>query len=275
MGLRCHASLLLLVLSVCASAQTEPTTPRTVALKAPGDGADYRAGQDSENAGRSTTKKLPDAPSPQAETKPQLPDAPSEAVRLTPHQKFETFVKRTYSPYTFASAAFNATWAQMWGDYYGYGGGMQGWGKRFGASVANTEVRSFFSSFVLPVVFRQDPRYHLSQKHGLFPRAWYAGTRVLLTRSDDGDKMFNYSEVLGVLFTASVQNSYYPRRDRGLTETMQRFVGGVGSDATSNLLREFSPEIKRIARKVVPKKAQKLEKKLPGPVRQGVGIAMD
>lgn len=197
----------------------------------------------------------------------KLPDAPSSQVRLTPRQKFDTFVKRTYSPYTFASAAFNATWAQTVGDWYGYGGGMQGWGKRFGASIANTETRMMFSSFLLPVVFQQDPRYHPSGKRGLLLRAWYAGTRVLVTRSDDGDRMFNYSEVLGVLFTSSVQNAYYPERDRGFGDTMQRFTGGLTSDATTNLLREFSPELKRAARKLIPKRARKLEQKLPDPLQ--------
>jgi len=200
---------------------------------------------------------------------PQLPNAPS-VTRLTKHQKFETFVRRTYSPYTFASAAINATWAQAWGDWPTYGGGMQGWGKRFGASTADIETRSFFSSFALPVAFHQDPRYHPSHKDGVVPRAWYAATRILVTRSDDGSRMFNYSEVLGVLFTSSLQNAYYPRRDRGFGDTVQRFTGGLTSDATSNLLREFSPELKRFARRIVPKRAQKIEQKLPEPVRKTI-----
>jgi hypothetical protein len=166
-----------------------------------------------------------------------------------------------------ASAAFNATWAQAVGDWYGYGGGMPGWGKRFGASLANTETRMMFSSFLLPVIFRQDPRYHPSKKQGLVPRAWYAGTRLVVTRSDDGNPMFNYSEVLGVLFTSSVQNAYYPERERGFGETMQRFMGGFTADATSNLLREFSPELKRAARKILPKRARKLQEKIPDPVK--------
>jgi hypothetical protein len=212
--------------------------------------------------------KLPASQKEAPHAEPRLPDAPSESARLTPHQKFETFVKRTYSPYTFASAAFNATWAQMWGDWDDYGGGMQGWGKRFGASLANTQVRSFFSSFALPVVFHQDPRYHPSRKHGFFPRVWYAGTRTIVTRSDAETPMFNYSEVFGVLFTSSIQNAYYPSRDRGLNETAERFIGGIGSDATSNMFREFSPELKRIARKVIPKRARKLEQRLPSSMRK-------
>lgn len=219
--------------------------------------------------------QAPKSPHSQQDTKkrvePELPDAASETTRLTSRQKFDTFVKRTYSPYTFASAAVSATWAQMWGDYYGYGGGMEGWGKRYGASVANAEVRNLFISLALPVVFKQDPRYHMSRKHGVVPRGWYAGTRVLVTRSDDGRQVFNWSEVLGVLFTSSIQNSYYPRRDRGFGETMQRFSGGLASDATSNLLREFSPEIKRIARKIIPVRARKMEERIPAPIWKTVG----
>lgn len=272
---RLYVSLLLLLLSMCASAQTAATTPEPPPANPYGQTAAEQDRQNVPSTNPIAVGNGPDTKTPQSQATPQLPDAPPEAARLTTHQKFETFVKRTYSPYTFASAAFDATWAQMWSDYYGYGGGMEGWGKRFGASVANTEVRSFFSSFVLPVVFRQDPRVHPSHKQGLLPRTWYAGTRVFITRSDSGKPMFNYSEILGVLFTSSVQNSYYPARDRGLDETVQRFTGGISSDATSNLLREFSPEIHKLARKVVPKKAQRLEQKLPQPVKQGVGISMD
>ncbi len=203
---------------------------------------------------------------------PQLPDTPSAVTPLTSHQKFETFVKRTYSPYTFVSAAYGATWAQAMGDWPTYGGGMQGWGKRFGATMANTEGRMFFNSFLFPVVFHQDPRYFSSAKQGFFPRAWYAATRVAVGRGDAGNSMFNYSEFLSVLVMSSVQNSYYPQRDRGLDETLNRFAGGLGSDATGALLKEFSPDLKRFARKIVPKRAQtmeqKMEQKIPEPVRK-------
>jgi hypothetical protein len=217
-----------------------------------------------------TAPPLPPATQAAQPADPKLPDAPSATDRLTPHQKFHKFVKRTYSPYTFASAAFGATWAQAWGDWYTYGGGMEGWGKRFGASLANTEGRLFFNSFLLPVVFHQDPRYFPSKKHGFGPRAWYAGTRVFVARSDDGDKMFNYSEVLGVLFMSSLQNSYYPREERGFPETFNRFAGGLGSDAATNVLKEFSPEIKRVVRKVIPKRAQKMEEKVEQKVEEKI-----
>lgn len=192
----------------------------------------------------------------------KTPEAASQT--LTKHQKLQHWLRRSYSPYTFGGVVFDATWAQMWGDWPQYGGGMQGWGKRFGATLADTETRTFFGQFLFPVIFHQDPRYFPSHKQGLIPRAWYAGTRVLVTRRDGDGNTFNTSEFAAVLATAAVQNAYYPERDKGFTETMSRFVGGVGSDVTSNLLREFWPDIKKTFRKHEPDKMKELEQKIPG-----------
>src|SRR5438445_3013950 len=62
----------------------------------------------------------------------QPPDAPSIYIPLSGRGKFNLFVRRTYSPYPFASAAFGAPWAQLWGQWYNNGCGMQGWGKGLG-----------------------------------------------------------------------------------------------------------------------------------------------
>lgn len=192
----------------------------------------------------------------------KLPDAPSAYEPLSAHQKFNLFLHRTYSPYTFASAAAEATWAQIWAQWPEYGGGMQGWGKRFGATLADTESRRFIQTFLLSTVLHQDPRYFYSKKKGFFPRGWYAATRVLVTREDDGYNAFNASEFLGALFTSSLQNAYYPQHERSLGDTMNRFGGALGSDATSNILREFWPDIRRIFRKHEPERVRKIEEKV-------------
>ena len=203
---------------------------------------------------------------PNAQTR--LPDAPSAYEPLSAHQKFNLFLERTYSPYTFVSAAAEATWAQIWAQWPEYGGGMQGWGKRLGATLADTESRRFIQTFFLSAVLCQDPRYFYSRKKGFFPRGWYAATRVLVTRNDDGDNTFNSSEFLGALFTSSLQNAYYPRSERTFGNTMNRFAGALGSDATSNLLREFWPDIRRIFRKHAPEKVRKIEDKVTSEISQ-------
>ena len=184
---------------------------------------------------------------------------------LSAHCKFHLFLKTTYSPYTFASAGFQATWAQAMGQWPRYGGGAQGWGKRFGATLADTESRRFIQTFALSTILHQDPRYFPSHKRTFISRVWYATTRVVVTRNDSGDSTFNTSEFLGALFASALQNSYYPRHDRTFGDTMNRFGGALSSDATGNLLREFTPDIKRLFRRHAPKEIRKIEEKLPIP----------
>jgi hypothetical protein len=209
--------------------------------------------------------RVPDA-IPRATAKDPMPmNEPLAYTPLSAHCKFKIFLTSTYSPYTFLSAGFQATLDQAQGQWPHYGGGMQGWGKRFGATLADTESRRFIQTFALSTILHQDPRYFPSYKRALISRAWYAATRVAITRKDSGDNTFNTSEFLGALFASALQNSYYPRHDRSLGETMNRFGGALSSDAIGNLLREFTPDMKRLFRKHAPEKILKIEEKLPIP----------
>lgn len=194
-----------------------------------------------------------------------LPDAPSAYVPLSRHCKFELVLRQSYSPYTFASAAFDATWAQMLGGWPQFGGGMQGWGKRLGTTLADVESRRFIQNFVLATVLHEDPRYFPSGKNGVLARTWYAATRVLVTRDDNGWNVLNRSELLGTSLTSALQNTYYPRPDRTLGATVNRFLGTLSGDATTNILHEFTPDLKRLFHKHCPSGIQRFEARVPIP----------
>ncbi len=200
-----------------------------------------------------------------------LPDSPSAYVPLTGRDKFHIAIKRAYSPYTFASVAFDAGWAHATGQWSQYGGGLQGWGKRYGATLADVEARNFLQSFVLATLLHQDPRYFPSRDRGVFRRAWYAGTRVLITRSDNGASVANTSELIGVALTSSLQNAYYPSDKRGLDDTFNRYLGALESDATANLLREFWPDIKQLFQRHSPKPVRSIGERLPAAVIKSIG----
>ena len=216
---------------------------------------------------------LPDAPSAVSTEAP--PEPPPKAyslvgpvasapfVPLKPKQKLGIFLHHTYSPYTFVSAGINATWSQIVGDLPGYGGGMQGWGKRLGENLAGTEARSFFGSFLFPSLTHEDPRYFPMRKGSFWQRGWYAGTRVLVTRTDDGGHAFNFSELLGITVTSILSNAYLPERDRGVWNTLSRGYGALGGDAGSLVLEEFWPDIRRFFNRHAPKSVKKIEEKLP------------
>jgi hypothetical protein len=206
---------------------------------------------------------IPQSPSNGKE--PRTQNEPAAYAPLSARCKLNLFLRQASSPYTFASAGFQATEAHATGQWPHYGGGMQGWGKRLGATLANTESRRFIQDFALSTLLHQDPRYFPSHSTTLDSRAWYAATRVVITRNDNGDNTFNTSELLGALFISALQNSYYPRYDRTFGETMNRFGGALSSDAIGYLLREFTPDMKRLFRKHAPKKILEIEGRLPIP----------
>ena len=226
------------------------------------------APQETQLAGFDSFLATPSLPCSQMRTVPASfvgTENPAAYAPLSRHCKFELVLHQTYSPYTFASAAFDATWAQAWNQWPQYGGGMQGWGKRLGATLADVESRRFIQSFVLASLLHEDPRYFPSEKSGLAARAWYAATRVLVTRDDWGRSVLNRSEFLGASFTSSLQNAYYPRPDRTFNGTLNRFAGTLSSDATANILREFTPDLKRLFHKHCPQGVQRFEARMPIP----------
>ena len=234
-------------------AQTEPT-PQGLAF-APVSGAESAKSKTESDCVARITPELVQT----------VPDAPSSYPPLSKHCKLELFLRQTYSPYTFISVAYEATWAQMMAQWPQYGGGMPGWGKRLGATAADTESRRFIQGFVLSSFLHQDPRYFPSHRKKLIGRTWYAVTRVLVTRSDAGQSELNTSELIGALSTSSLQNFYYPEPYRTFGGTMNRFLGALSSDATSNILHEFTPDLKRLFHNHAPKRIQELEQKVPLP----------
>jgi hypothetical protein len=172
-------------------------------------GEDQTASQNHESldqkASSSCSAKVPDI-DPSANPKSTASKESFTYTPLSSNCKFHLFVKQTYSPYTFASAGFEATWAQATAQWPQYGGGMPGFGKRFSATLADTESRRFIQSFALSTILHQDPRHFTSARRTLVSRAWYAATRVVITNNDNGRSTLNSSEFLGALFTSALQN---------------------------------------------------------------------
>lgn len=216
---------------------------------------------------------LPDAPSfvearlKSDNRKPQqiheiLADDPYQP--LTTNQKWNHFLHRSLSSATYLGDAEDTAFTWITGGFM-YCCGIGAWGKQYGASLADGESRMFFGNFLLPTLLKQDPRYFPMRRGSKAHRAWYAATRIFVARNDSGKNTFNFSEIGGVALSKALSNAYYPDRDRGGWATTDNILGKLQSDATSNELREFWPEIRRIIHKHTPKSLQKWENRLPLP----------
>ena len=113
-------------------------------------------------------------------------------------------------------------------------------------------------------MFHQDPRYCRMGDGRIARRFSYAATRVLLGRNDSGDRRLNYPELLGAATSSGLSNLYYPDRDRGVGRTISRTFGNILSDAGSNVLKEFWPDIRDMLRRREPRRVQRLEDKING-----------
>lgn len=146
-----------------------------------------------------------------------------DAAPLTKRQKFSLAWRTTLDPVSVLVTGGFAGIEQAENAYSGYRQGAAGYGKRFGAALADDTISTFVSGAVLPVVFRQDPRYFYKGTGTKKARALYALESAVMCRSDKGRWEPNYSNVLGNLATGAISNLYYPAANRngaGLTSRM-------------------------------------------------------
>jgi hypothetical protein len=128
----------------------------------------------------------------------------------------------------------------------GYGQGIGGYGKRFGASAADGTIENFLTGAILPSLLHQDPRYFQSGQGGFWRRTGYSVSRIFVTRTDSGGHQFNYSEILGSAISSGISTySYHPKGDRTLPNTVSVWGTQVGYDTITIVVKEFWPDIRR------------------------------
>jgi hypothetical protein len=75
-------------------------------------------------------------------------------------------------------------------------------------------------------------------------RTGYALSRVIITDKDGGGKRFDYSEWLGNATGVAFSQIYHPD-NRTAVDATELLLEQVGTDAISQVLKEFWPDIKR------------------------------
>ena len=127
---------------------------------------------------------------------------------------------------------------------FGHGGAA--YGRYYWHAATDQAVGNYMTEAILPTLTREDPRYYTLGHGGFFRRSRYAFSRLLVTRTDSGGRIFNFSEIIGNGAAAGIANAYYPSRERNWTKTGQRWVGQIGLDGAFNIVKEFWPDINRI-----------------------------
>lgn len=222
------------------------------------------------SANDSITDSLPDAPVPAsamqagqattpaaaAPTDPQqtkrilgiMPNfrSVSADTKLPPQSAKEKFIGAGHDTFDYSSfliAGVQAGVAMNGKSYPEFHQGAAGYARYYWHTLADTADENFFVGGIGPVIFHQDNRFYTLGHGSIAHRAFYAATRVLITRKDDGDNTFNYSEIIGSGASSAVSSLYYPTKYRTWTKVGQKWLTSDIIDGANFTFKEFWPDI--------------------------------
>jgi hypothetical protein len=185
-----------------------------------------------------------------------FPDIATNPRPLSPGGKFKIFVNQAISPAYILGSGVSAAVNQANNSPGSTGQGWDAYGTRVGYSMARASSTSFFGTFVFASMLHQDPRF-FPESHPSFLRAIkYSAVRIVVTRNDKGNDVFNSSGLLGPLAAEALSNSYLPRSEQTGARSMERYGSDLAWRFAANIFKEYWPTIFR---------DMHLQKVMPGP----------
>jgi hypothetical protein len=174
-----------------------------------------------------------------------FPDIATSPLPLSPGGKFKIFTNQAISPAYVLGAGVSAAVNQANNSPSAAGQGWEAYGTRVGYSMARASSTSFFGTFVFASMLRQDPRFFPESHPGFFHAIKYSAERIVVTRNDKGNDVFNSSGLLGPLAAEALSNSYLPRSEQTGARSMERYGSDLAWRFAANIFKEYWPTIFR------------------------------
>jgi len=167
---------------------------------------------------------------------------------LTAKQKLTIAAKDSFDGAVYPTAAIFSVVYQAENANPSFGQGLRGYAKRVGAAFGDQMIGNMMTEGFAPALFHEDPRYFRVGQGSKKRRVWYAATRIFVAPTDHNHMTFNFAEWGGNATAAAISNIYY-RDGRTAEDNVERLVIQCGTDALSNVLKEFWPDVKRALKK--------------------------
>jgi hypothetical protein len=161
------------------------------------------------------------------------------AAPMSTGQKYSMAWKFSIDPVNIIIGGIGAGVEQAEDTYPGYGQGMQGYGKRFGAALADNFTSNMIGGAVLPSLLHQDPRFYYRATGSTASRIRYAISTVFICKGDNGKWQPNYSFIAGDFASGAISNLYYPQQQRGWAITIDTSLANIAWGAVGALAEEF------------------------------------
>ena len=171
-------------------------------------------------------------------TEGSLPFAP-----ITARRKMAIAAKDSFDWPVYLTSGLFASLYQFEDQNHSFGQGMAGYGKRYGAAYGDQMIGNMMTEGIIPSLFHEDPRYFRTGHGSKKSRIGLALEQILVTRTDSGRRTFNFSEWGGNAIAVGVSNAWYPDT-RTVSDNVQKLLIQCATDAFSNVLKEFWPDVK-------------------------------
>lgn len=162
---------------------------------------------------------------------------------LSDGQKLRFWLHLETQPVSFVPYFVGASFEQGIDGDPKFGTDSGAYGERLGAAAIRDASMRFFVSSFFPVVLHQDPRYYRLARKRIVPRGLSAGEQALVTHTDSGRVVPNYSDILGHLAACALILTYYPAPSANGRVVVEAWATSIAGDAGNNLFLEFWPSI--------------------------------
>jgi hypothetical protein len=146
-----------------------------------------------------------------------------------------------YSSFIFVGVQAGISQASK--SYPAFHQGAAGFGRYYWHTFADQADENLWVEAILPTVLHEDSRYYTLGQGSLVKRAYYAVSRVVITRTDGDHETLNLAEIIGAGTAAGISSAYYPGQYCTWTKTGQRWLTSIVIDGVTFAAKEFWPDV--------------------------------
>ena len=183
----------------------------------------------------------------QANSAAAAPGTPATYVAMTGSDRWTKYFKDNYaSPGAYFRAFGSGLGQQLGNAPPEWRQGAEGYFKRSGSQFAQFAIDDTIRSG-LAAAAGLDTRYRSCECAGAGRRALHAIGWSFVTRNNEGKTRFDWTRLAGAYGSGFALNAWYPARF-GPKDAFREGTTEFGSAIGGNILREFTPDIKRVLR---------------------------
>jgi hypothetical protein len=169
-----------------------------------------------------------------------------------PMTRSERWEQYRHDNFTGAGAYFRslntAALGEAWGRPSAWPSNTRGFGQRFASSFGRNAVQGSITDG-MAAAFGHDTRYLPCACMGTGARVRYALQMTVMTRNQDGRKVFDVSRFAGMYGGALAMSTWRPHHLNAAADSARLTGIGVSTAIMTNLAREFAPELRRKLRR--------------------------